>query len=164
MTSPFALLRASAAIAAVALVAACGGPPPTHTQSSSATPPVTNYRANSPELAGAWYEVFFDTNSTTIDQRGRTIVSNVAYVVNNEPTTRVTIIGKTDRVGTQAANMALSQNRANAVRTALIAAGVPATRIDASWTGEIGQDAATNADIADRRNRVVDITVVKAPR
>jgi peptidoglycan-associated lipoprotein len=163
MTSRISLLRASAAIGAVTLVAACTNPPP-HAQQSNASPPVTNYRETTPELAGAWYEVFFDTNSTAIDQRGRTIVSNVAYVVNNEPSTRVTVIGKTDRVGTQAANMTLSQSRAGAVRAALIAAGVPATRIDTSWTGEIGQDATTTADVADRRNRVVDITVVKAPR
>jgi peptidoglycan-associated lipoprotein len=163
MESPFAAFRLAGAIAAVALVAACGGPPP-HSQQSSAPPPATNYRATAPELAGAWYEVYFDTNSVVIDQRGRTIVSNVAYVVNNEPTTRVTIIGKTDRVGTQAANMALSQSRANAVRAALIAAGVPSGRIDASWTGELGQDTAGTVDVADRRNRVVDITVVKAPR
>jgi len=163
MKSPLAALRVTVAIAAVALVAACGGPPP-HAQQSSAPPPATNYQGATPELAGAWYEVYFDTNSVVIDQRGRSIVSNVAYVVNNEPTTRVTIIGKTDRVGTQAANMTLSQSRANAVRAALIAAGVPSGRIDASWTGELGQDPTTTADIADRRNRVVDITVIKAPR
>ena len=162
MQTPFAALRLIAAIAAVALVAACGGPPP-HAQHANAPPPATKYQGT-PELAGAWYEVYFDTNSVAIDQRGRSIIGNVAYVVNNEPTTRVTIIGKTDRVGTQAANMTLSQSRANAVRTALIAAGVPAGRIDASWTGELGQDPATTADIADRRNRVVDITVIKAPR
>jgi peptidoglycan-associated lipoprotein len=164
MTSPFAILRLSAAAATVALAAACGGGPPPHAQSANNPPPVANYRDTTPELAGAWYEVFFDSNSTAIDQRGRSIVNNVAYVVKNEPTTRVTIIGKTDRTGTQAANMALSQNRANVVRTALIAAGVPPNRIDASWTGELGQDTAIASDVADRRNRVVDITVVKAPR
>lgn len=163
MPSPFALLRLTAALATVGLAAACGGPPP-HARNANDPPPVANYRETTPELAGAWYEVFFDSNSTSIDQRGRSIVNNVAYVVKNEPTTRVTVIGKTDRTGTQAANMALSQNRANTVRLALIAAGVPANRIDTSWTGELGQDSGMTADVADRRNRVVDVTVVKAPR
>ena len=86
---------------------------------------------------------------------------NVAYVVANNSTTRVNVIGKTDRVGTQTANMILSQRRADTVRSALIAAGVPSARIDTRWTGETRQEVVTADDAADRRNRVVDITVVK---
>lgn len=117
--------------------------------------------ASGPELAGAWYQIFFDTNSVEINARGQTIVKNVAYVVANNGETRVTVIGKTDRVGTPAANATLSQRRADTVRNALIAAGVPAARIDTSWTGEGAQEVATSNDVAERRNRVVDITVVK---
>ena len=89
------------------------------------------------------------------------IVKNVAYVVANNATTRVTVIGKTDRVGTPSANMALAHRRANVVRDALITAGVPAARIDTSWTGEGRQKVATVDDAAEPRNRVVDVTVVK---
>ena len=119
--------------------------------------------ANGPELAGAWYQVYFDTNSAAVNARGQEIVKNVAYVVANNSTTRVTVIGKTDRVGTGRANMDLSQQRANTVRDALIVAGVPADRIDTSWTGERRQQVATANDAAESRNRVVDITVVKQP-
>lgn len=116
------------------------------------------------ELAGAWYQVYFDTNKFEIDARGRMIAKNVAYVVANTDTTRVTVIGKTDRVGSPAANMALSQKRADAVKNALIAAGVPASRIETSWTGEGKQEVSTNDESAERRNRVVDITVIKLAR
>jgi OOP family OmpA-OmpF porin len=119
--------------------------------------------ANGPELAGAWYQVFFDTNSSAINARGQSILGNVAYVVANNSATRVTVIGKTDRVGAGRANMDLSQERANAVRDALIAAGVPSDRIDTGWTGERRQQVATANDAAESRNRVVDITVVKQP-
>ena len=114
-----------------------------------------------PELAGAWYQIQFDTNSLAIDTRGQMIVKNVAFVVANAGTTRVTVIGRTDRVGTTSSNLTLSQQRAAAVRDALVAAGVPSARIDTSWTGEGMQDVATANDVAELRNRVVDITVVK---
>jgi OOP family OmpA-OmpF porin len=55
------------------------------------------------------------------------------------------------------------QRRADAVRDALIAAGVPADRIDTSWTGEAKQAVATANDVNEPRNRVVDVTVVKEP-
>ncbi len=152
MTTSSTIARAFAATLALAMAAGC-------TQQSPASPPVAAVAG--PELAGAWYEVFFDTNSTEIGDRGRTIVRNVAYVVANNSTTRVNVIGKTDRVGSQSANMVLSQRRADTVRSALIAAGVPSGRIDTSWTGENKQEVVTADDAADRRNRVVDITVVK---
>jgi OOP family OmpA-OmpF porin len=144
-----------AAVVGVALTAAAG------CAETASPPPVAV--ANGPELAGAWYQVFFDTNSSTVNSRGQEIVKNVAYVVANNSTTRVTVIGKTDRVGKGRANMDLSQQRANVVRDALIAAGVPADRIDTSWTGEHRQQVATANDAAESRNRVVDITVVKQP-
>ncbi|MFA5123192.1 OmpA family protein [Zavarzinia sp.] len=115
----------------------------------------------SPELAGAWYQVYFDTNSVEINARGRDIVERVAYVTANNAATSVTVIGRTDRVGEPPANLALSHRRADAVRDALIGAGVPADRIETSWTGESKQAVATANQVDEPRNRVVDITVVK---
>ncbi|PKU23047.1 OmpA family protein [Telmatospirillum siberiense] len=127
-----------------------------------ASPPPPQYSAeNGPELAGAWYQIYFDTNKIDINKRGQMIVTNVATVVLNNDATRVTVIGKTDRVGSPTDNMALSQRRADQVRDALITAGVPSTLIDTSWTGEAKQEVATANGEADTRNRVVDITVIK---
>lgn len=42
---------------------------------------------------------------------------------------------------------------------ALIAGAVPANRIDTSWAGESRQEITTSDNIAEQRNRVVDITV-----
>ncbi len=127
-------------------------------------PPAQAAAPTQPELAGAWYQIYFDTNSAEINARGQMIVKNVAYVVANAGPTRVTVIGKTDRVGAAPANLALAQRRADAVRNALMTAGVPAAGIDTGWTGEAKQDVTTVDDAAEPRNRVVDITVVKLPR
>jgi len=146
------ILRAVVATLALSLAAGCA---------EKASPPPQTAAASSPELAGAWYQVYFDTNSYAINARGQTIVKTVAYVVANAGPTRVTVIGRTDRVGAPPANLALAQRRADTVRDALITAGVPADHIDTSWTGEGKQAVATADDAAEPRNRVVDITVVK---
>ncbi len=148
------ILRALVATLALSIVAGCA-------EQASPPPPPPATAATGPELAGAWYQVYFDTNSVEINARGQTIVKNVAYVVANAGPTRVTVIGRTDRVGAPPTNMALSQRRAEAVRDALITAGVPAANIDTSWTGEIKQAVATGNSADEPRNRVVDITVVK---
>lgn len=151
--------RVVAATCAVALVSACAAPPrePQAASSKAYVPP-----EGEPELIGAWYQVYFDSNKADIDDRGQMIVKKVAYVVANTNSSRVTVIGKTDRAGDAAANMALSQKRADQVRDALIVAGVPASSIDTSWTGETKQEVSTINDMVEKRNRVVDITVVKA--
>jgi peptidoglycan-associated lipoprotein len=146
------IVRAFVATLALAMAAGC---------TEQAPPPQQAAPAPGPELAGAWYQVYFDTNSSAINARGKLIVEKVAYVAANAGPTRVTVIGKTDRIGAPPANMALSQRRAEAVRDALIAAGVPAASIDTSWTGEAKQMVATADDAAEPRNRVVDVTVVK---
>ncbi|CCG42388.1 OmpA family protein [Magnetospirillum molischianum] len=150
------LVVALIAIAALSTAPGCtepeDGSPRRHTGS---TP--------SPELAGAWYQIFFDSNKTEIDERGRMIVQNVAYVVAHDDTTRVTVIGKTDRIGSASSNLSLSEKRADQVRNALVAAGVPSARIDTSWTGEKGQGVETPSSAAEHHDRAVDITVVKQP-
>ena len=153
------ILPTAFAISALFLAAGCAQQT---TARSTAPAPVST--TNSPELAGAWYQIYFDTNELGIDTRGQAIVKNVSYIVANAGPTRVTVIGKTDRVGTAAANTALSQKRADAVRDALVKAGVPAANIDTSWTGEARQDVVTADANAEARNRVVDVTVVKTVR
>lgn len=150
------ILRALVVPMALSIAAGCA---------QQASPPPQAAATDGPELAGAWYQVYFDTNSTEINARGRKIVDTVAYIVANAGPTRVTVIGRTDRVGAPPENMALAHQRANTVRDALIVAGVPAAHIDTSWTGEGGKQAmATADDAATPKNRVVDITVVKEPQ
>ena len=123
---------------------------------AAASPPVT-----AAEMVGAWYQVFFDTDNSDINPRGQMIVTTVADVATKINTTRVTVIGKTDSIGSKSANAALSHRRANSVRDALIVAGIPANRIDTRWTGELKQNVSTVDGVETEMNRVVDIIVVK---
>ena len=154
------ILRTFAAALTVSLAAGCAQQAPP----VQPVPPQHDAATTGPGLAGAWYQVYFDTNSAEVNARGQMIARTVAYVVTNNEATRVTVIGRTDRIGAPPVNMALSQRRANAVRDALIAAGVPATRIDTSWTGEAKQVRAPSGAVDEAHNRAVDVTVVKIPR
>jgi peptidoglycan-associated lipoprotein len=141
--------RTLAAAAGLFTLAAC----------ADMTPPPARANADAPQLAGAWYQVMFDSNSSEIGSRGQMIIQTVANVAKNDGKVRITVVGKTDRVGSAAANIALSQKRADRVRDALIAQAVPAARIDTSWAGEGKQEVATADNVAEQRNRVVDIAV-----
>lgn len=115
---------------------------------------------NAPQ-AGAWYQIYFEAGSAQVKDDAAPIIKSVSRLVANEGQSRVTVIGKTDRIGSPPVNAALSRRRADAVRDALISAGVPAASIATSWTGELGQQMATANAVEEQGNRVVDITVRK---
>lgn len=145
-------LRTLAAAVALATTAGC-------TPSEKAAAP-----APGAEQAGAWYQIYFEAGSSRVKDKAEIIIRSVANLVATEGPSRVTVIGKTDRIGALPANVALSRRRADAVRDALIAVGVPASSIATSWTGERKQQMATANEVDEQGNRVVDITVLKLPR
>ncbi len=102
----------------------------------------------------------FANGSTQIDANGQQAIANAAASMQGNSTLIATVIGKTDSAGSAAANMRLSQQRASAVRLALLQTGkVPAAQIETRWTGERQQGAQTTSDVADPSNRAVDIAV-----
>jgi outer membrane protein OmpA-like peptidoglycan-associated protein len=63
-------------------------------------------------------------------------VARVAAQLEQHGDATVTVVGHTDRIGSDAANMALSQRRAQSVRDALVSNGVAASSIRAVGAGE----------------------------
>jgi outer membrane protein OmpA-like peptidoglycan-associated protein len=80
----------------------------------------------------------------------------VAFV-NRDPSKPIRIEGHTDARGTAGANRVLSQRRADAVRDALIAAGVAAARISSVGLGEDQPVASNDTEEGRARNRRVDV-------
>ena len=145
------------AVIGLVLLAGCAQPAP-------APAPVRHDAATSgPEVVGAWYQVYFDTGSAVVNDRGLMIARTVAQVVAVNPAARVTVLGRADRVGAAPDNLALSRRRANAVRDVLTTSGVSGDKIDTSWTGEVRPGAARVDDAVDPRTRAVDITVALPP-
>jgi outer membrane protein OmpA-like peptidoglycan-associated protein len=71
----------------------------------------------------------------------------------------IKIVGHTDAVGKEDANLQLSVNRATAVRDYIIGAGVYPTRIEPLAAGENNQQVATTQGVRLRANRVVVVTI-----
>ncbi|MBI5515843.1 MAG: OmpA family protein [Deltaproteobacteria bacterium] len=81
-------------------------------------------------------QVHFQTNSAQILPDSNTLLEEIADVLNRNPQlTAVEVQGHTDNQGAAAANMTLSQNRAEAVRQALVNLGVASDRLTARGYG-----------------------------
>ena len=148
-----------ASVAAFVLLAGCA-------QQSQSAAPAARYNppgaalAELPAANVTWFHVMFANNSDLIDASGQQTINNAAASMQGNSALTATLIGKTDSAGNDAANMRLSQQRASAVRTALLQTGkVSAQQIETRWTGERQQGTQTASDVADPSNRAVDIAV-----
>lgn len=104
-------------------------------------------------------DVLFDVNSSTVKAGGYDELQRVAGVLNNYPQTTIQIAGHTDSSGSDQYNMQLSQQRANAVKNALVGYGVAPARLMTIGYGE-SKPIASNATEAGRQmNRRVAITI-----
>jgi OmpA-OmpF porin, OOP family len=101
----------------------------------------------------------FETGSTSLTPQSRAQIANVAAVLKAYPTTRVIIAGYTDNTGDEAANLALSRGRAEAVMDALRNEGVPAVNLQAQGFGSQNPIADNSTEAGRARNRRVTLNV-----
>jgi outer membrane protein OmpA-like peptidoglycan-associated protein len=81
-------------------------------------------------------QIHFDTDSAKILGDSNSLMEEIADVLQHNPSVqRVEIQGHTDNTGTKEHNVQLSDDRANAVRTWLVNAGVESSRLSAKGYG-----------------------------
>lgn len=81
--------------------------------------------------------ILFDVNSDNIKPESGTVLKEIAATLQENPTVKVKIIGHTDSDGDANTNLALSQKRAIAVKTALASFyGIETSRIETDGKGE----------------------------
>jgi outer membrane protein OmpA-like peptidoglycan-associated protein len=105
------------------------------------------------------YNVYFRFDKSKLTGKGREVVDAAVKATNADQTRRVALVGKADRSGTDPYNMALSERRADRVRDAMVAGGVPANRIDVKWVGEREPPVPTANGVRDAQNRVVEVAI-----
>ena len=103
----------------------------------------------------------FDSGSATLSADSQTTVVAIAEILNAFGAVTISVDGYTDNTGAPAVNLQLSEARANAVRDALVAAGVDASRIAAAGHGEDKPVADNGTEDGRAQNRRTELTATK---
>jgi peptidoglycan-associated lipoprotein len=111
---------------------------------------------NDPHGALAKRSVYFDFDNYAVKPDYAPVVNaHAGYLRQHERT--VMVQGNTDERGGTEYNLALGQKRAEAVRQALVAMGVPAARVEAVSYGKEKPKAAGHDEAAWSENRRADL-------
>ncbi|HMB57582.1 MAG TPA: DUF4892 domain-containing protein [Arenimonas sp.] len=106
----------------------------------------------------ALYGLYFDTNKTDIKPESTPALEQIASLLKADPALKVYIVGHTDNVGTQGANLDLSKRRANAVVAALVSQyGVKGGQMEAAGIGMLSPLASNDGEDGRAKNRRVEL-------
>jgi peptidoglycan-associated lipoprotein len=108
--------------------------------------------------------VFFAENSATIGGRARSILENQAHWLKSRPVLNVIVIGRADDGGDRNQAMALSRQRAEAVRDRLVSGGLGAERIELRAAGDKDPLALCTTALCQAQNRNVEVFISDAGR
>lgn len=103
--------------------------------------------------------VEFESGSANLTPMGLGILDDMAGVIQSVGNKPVIIIGHTDNVGNPAANLALSNERAEAVKQYLIGRNIDATRLSTAGKGDSDPIASNDTSEGRTRNRRIEFTL-----
>lgn len=104
-------------------------------------------------------DVLFDVNRAELKSGTNSTIVNLASFMRDYPDRRVRIEGYTDSTGGDEYNKQLSENRAMAVKDALVNAGIESSRIDVQGFGESNPVASNDTNEGRQLNRRVEILI-----
>jgi outer membrane protein OmpA-like peptidoglycan-associated protein len=142
-------------IAAVTLAIPLWGKPTAVTETAA----VVQTAPPPPPAAPKNFLVFFNFNKSDLTGDARTIIKSAAAEAANEHTTKLTVTGHTDTVGSDAYNMRLSMRRAVSVQKELIVDGVPEGEIAIFAKGKRDLLVPTADGVKEPQNRRVQIVL-----
>jgi outer membrane protein OmpA-like peptidoglycan-associated protein len=105
-------------------------------------------------------DVLFDVGDAELKPGAYRAVDRLAEVMKQNPEITIRVEGFTDSVGSEDLNMQLSQERADAVRSALVERGIEASRIEARGYGESLPIASNRTAAGRQENRRVEIVLI----
>ena len=104
-------------------------------------------------------ELLFDTGKATLKDGAQRALNNVAGLLTKHRDRSIAIEGFTDSTGTKELNQRLSEQRADAVKEALVARGVEPKRIDTRGYGPQFPIASNDTPVGRQLNRRVEIVI-----
>jgi outer membrane protein OmpA-like peptidoglycan-associated protein len=105
------------------------------------------------------FTLFYRFGTDELTDESRALLPEILQAVKNRPVPDVVVIGHTDTTGTTASNFELGLKRATSVRNQLVEAGLDASVVEVISLGEEDLLIATADEVAEPRNRRVDIAV-----
>ena len=105
------------------------------------------------------FTLYFVEGGDEFTEESRRAVDQILSEIASRPVPDVLVVGHTDAVGSDQFNDALGQQRAEAVRAALMRLGIPANDIHALSRGKRALAVPTADGVAEPRNRRVVIIV-----
>ncbi len=105
-------------------------------------------------------DVLFASGEAQLVEGGRSSLEEVVDLLQTEPEKKIRVEGHTDSLGDAAANLLLSEQRAQSVLEALVSLGVASERITASGMGEDFPIASNDDEEGRARNRRVDVILL----
>lgn len=99
----------------------------------------------------------FDTGKADLKADGQATVKEIVSMLGSAPDLKIAIEGHTDNVGQPADNKALSERRAQSVMAAIVAAGIPAERLQSAGFGQERPVADNRSEEGRAKNRRVEL-------
>jgi outer membrane protein OmpA-like peptidoglycan-associated protein len=103
--------------------------------------------------------LYFELGEEQLTRESERSVPDIVEEMRRRPILDITIIGHTDRTGTEEFNMALGMRRAVLVRDLLVAAGVDPALMELASHGEADLLVPTEDEVPEPRNRRVEVMI-----
>ncbi|AFM03296.1 outer membrane protein/peptidoglycan-associated (lipo)protein [Bernardetia litoralis DSM 6794] len=114
-----------------------------------------------PATAYTLDNVLFETGKANLKNSSYKAIDELADAMKAKNTMEIEIAGHTDNIGDKAANLKLSQERAEAVRHYLIKKGIDAHRITAKGYGDTKPVADNSTNAGKQQNRRTEVKITK---
>jgi outer membrane protein OmpA-like peptidoglycan-associated protein len=104
------------------------------------------------------YGVYFDTGKAVVKAESAPTLAEIVKLLTANPDMKLHVVGHTDNVGTLAANMVLSKQRAAAVVTVLTTEhGIARARLDSAGVGSLSPVTSNRTEAGRAKNRRVEL-------
>jgi outer membrane protein OmpA-like peptidoglycan-associated protein len=103
--------------------------------------------------------LYFENNDVELTSDSLNLIPEILSCIKKRTPTEISVIGHTDTLGDEDANMALSKRRADAVKALLIEKGLDPDFIRATSHGEANPLIKTEDNVSEPRNRRVEVIV-----
>jgi len=122
--------------------------------------------SSAPVSDNTWFDfdrLLFDTGQATLQPASQEQLTNIAEILKAYPQVKIRIGGYTDNTGDPAANLQLSQQRADNVMAELTQLGVDPSRMSAKGYGQEDAIADNSTEEGRQKNRRISLRVIEKP-